>query len=155
MSSATLIRPAVGGDLDEIVEVYVASRGSAPMPPPVHDASSIREWLGVKVLSPRTGEEVWVAEVAGSVVGYVAFTRTWLDDLYVAPGAQGCGVGGVLLDLVKSLRTDGFSLWVFETNAPARAFYAAHGLVDREHTDGSENEERTPDLRMEWLPARS
>lgn len=152
MSSATLIRPAAPDDLDDVVEVYVTARAGAPMPPPVHDASSIREWLGVKVLSPRSGEEVWVAEVAGAVVGYVAFTPTWLDDLYVAPAAQGRGVGGMLLELVKSLRTDGFSLWVFESNAPARAFYLAHGLVDREHTDGSENEERTPDLRMEWLP---
>ena len=41
---------------------------------------------------------------------------------------------------------------MFESNAPARAFYARHGLVEREHTDGSENEERAPDLRMAWGP---
>ncbi|MBO0841667.1 MAG: GNAT family N-acetyltransferase [Nocardioides sp.] len=139
-------------DLDELVEVYTSSRAAAPMPPPVHGLEAIREWLGVKLLAPAPEEEVWVAEVAGAVVAYVAFTRTWLDDLYVAPASQGSGLGTALLDLVRSLRTGGFSLWVFESNRPARAFYAARGLVEREHTDGSENEERTPDLRMEYVP---
>lgn len=35
-------------------------------------------------------------------------------------------------------------------NTPARAFYARHGLVELERTDGSGNEERTPDLKMAW-----
>lgn len=152
MSSATLIRPAVPDDLDELVEVYTSARAAAPMPPPVHGVEAIRDWLGVKLLSPAPEDVVWVAEVDGAVVAYVAFTRTWLDDLYVAPTSQGAGLGTALLDMVKSLRTGGFSLWVFESNLPARAFYAARGLVEREHTDGSENEERTPDLRMEYVP---
>ena len=58
----------------------------------------------------------------------------------------------MLLDLVKAMRPGGFSLWVFESNTPAQAFYTRHGLVEREHTDGSGNEEREPDLRMEWVP---
>ncbi len=52
--------------------------------------------------------------------------------------------------MAKSLRPEGFCLWVFEANEPARAFYRRHGLVELEHTDGSTNEERTPDLRMAW-----
>ena len=91
-----------------------------------------------------------MAEVDGEVVGYVRLTPTWLDDLYVAPQHVGQGIGSVLLDVAKSVRPDGFSLWVFETNTPARAFYRRHGLVEREHTDGSDNEERAPDLRMSW-----
>jgi GNAT superfamily N-acetyltransferase len=87
---------------------------------------------------------------AGEVVGYARFTATWLDDLYVVPGHAGSGIGSALLDLVKSLRPGGFQLWVFEMNAPARAFYARHGLVERERTDGSGNEESAPDIRMEW-----
>ena len=55
-----------------------------------------------------------------------------------------------LLDLAKSLRPDGFGLWVFETNAGARRFYERHGLVEVERTDGSDNEERAPDVRMAW-----
>ena len=39
---------------------------------------------------------------------------------------------------------------VFVANEPARAFYAARGLLERERTDGSANEERAPDIRMQW-----
>jgi chorismate mutase len=55
-----------------------------------------------------------------------------------------------LLDLAKSRRPDGFALWVFVSNAPARGFYHRRGLVELEHTDGSDNEERAPDVRMAW-----
>jgi chorismate mutase len=39
---------------------------------------------------------------------------------------------------------------VFEMNEPARRFYAHHGLVELERTDGSANEEKKPDIRMAW-----
>ena len=51
---------------------------------------------------------------------------------------------------MKARRPRGFALWVFESNAPARAFYARHGLLELEHTDGADNQERSPDLRMAW-----
>jgi hypothetical protein len=54
---------------------------------------------------------------------------------------------------VKTLRPDGFGLWVFTSNTPARAFYAGHGFVETERTDGSDNEEHAPDVRMEWRPS--
>ncbi len=79
-------------------------------------------------------------------------TDTWLDDLYVLPGHAGHGIGSMLLDVVKTRRPDGFALWVFEVNTPARAFYARHGLVEVERTDGAGNEEKAPDVRMEWHP---
>jgi chorismate mutase len=56
----------------------------------------------------------------------------------------------MLLDLVKSRRPDGFGLWVFASNAPARAFYLRHGLIELETTDGRDNQEHAPDVRMVW-----
>ncbi|MCR1781609.1 GNAT family N-acetyltransferase [Nocardioides carbamazepini] len=143
-----LLRPATPDDVPRIAAVQVAARAVAAMPPGIHAPDEVRAYLAAHF---GTAEN-WVAEVAGRVVGYARFTRDWLNDLYVDPGRQGVGVGGALLDLVKARHPDGFSLWVFEQNAPARAFYAARGLVEREHTDGAENEERAPDLRMEWPP---
>lgn len=154
MSSATVIRPAAPEDADEIADVHLAARRTAvaagAMPAGIHPEPEVRAWLGSRL----TVDEVWVAEVGGRVAAYARFTPTWLDDLYVAPGHQGAGLGGALLELVKSLRPDGFGLWVFETNLRARAFYAAHGLVETERTDGSANEERAPDVRMEWPGTR-
>jgi chorismate mutase len=77
-------------------------------------------------------------------------SATWLDHLFVEPERQSAGVGGALLDVVKGLRPDGFCLWVFESNLPARTFYARRGLVELERTDGSGNEEKAPDVRMAW-----
>ena len=152
MSSATptdlLLRPAVAPDVPAMAAVQLAARAAAPMPPGLHPLEEVRAYLAARLAD----SEAWVAEADGEVVGYARFTRTWLDDLYVAPGHQGAGVGGALLDLVKARHPAGFSLWVFEQNTPARAFYAARGLLEREHTDGSANEERAPDLRMEWAP---
>lgn len=143
-----LLRPAVPADVPAIAAVQVAARAAAAMPPGIHPPEEVRSYLAANFATA----ESWVAEAAGEVVGYARFTRTWLNDLYVDPAHQGAGVGGALLELVKARHPGGFSLWVFEQNAPARAFYAARGLVEREHTDGSDNEEREPDLRMEWPP---
>lgn len=141
-----LLRPGTPEDADAIADVHLDARAAAPMPSSVHTPQEVRAWL-----AGRIGvDEVWVAEVDGEVVGYARFTETWLDDLYVAPGHARAGIGTALLDLVKSLRPTGFQLWVFETNEPAQAFYSAHGLLEQERTDGSENLEREPDIRMEW-----
>lgn len=162
MSSATptedhagwVLRPAEHADADAVAEIHLAARAEAPMPVPVHSPDEVRAWLAGRIAADPAGEEVWVAEVDGRAAAYARFTATWLDDLYVAPGHQGTGLGTALLDLVKSLRPDGFGLWVFETNLPAQRFYARRGLAVTERTDGSANEERAPDLRMEWPGAR-
>jgi GNAT superfamily N-acetyltransferase len=142
-----VLRPAEPADLAGLVAVQVAARAAAPMPAGLHSAAEIHDFLAGRLGS----DEVWVAEVDGVVAAYARFTRTWLDDLYVHPDHQRAGLGSALLDLVTSLRPDGFGLWVFESNGPARGFYAKHGLVETERTDGSANEERQPDIRMEWF----
>lgn len=143
-----LVRRASGDDLPGLAELYLRARAAAPMPPTVHSDDDVRAWVRGWDLSSR---EVWVAEVGpAEVCGYAVIEGDWLHSLYVSPEATGRGVGSVLLDLVKATRPQGFCLWVFESNLPARAFYERHGLATLELTDGSSNEERTPDLRMAW-----
>jgi GNAT superfamily N-acetyltransferase len=146
VSRQLVLRPAEPADVADLVAVHVAARAAAPMPANIHPDTEIHDFL-----AGRLGrDEVWVAELDGAVAAYARFTKTWLDDLYVRPAHQGAGLGSALLSLVKSLRPDGFGLWVFESNEPARGFYARHGLVEAERTDGSANEERCPDVRMAW-----
>ncbi|SFC04313.1 L-amino acid N-acyltransferase YncA [Nocardioides terrae] len=163
MSSATptdlglLLRPAEPADLPEIAELYLVVRAAAVplMPPLARTPAEVHSYVGGWDLGAR---DVWVAEQSGEqsgeLVGFATFTATWLDSLYVHPDAQGRGVGTALIELALSLRPDGLGLWVFETNAPARRFYRRHGFVEVERTDGSGNEERAPDIRMEWMATR-
>jgi chorismate mutase/GNAT superfamily N-acetyltransferase len=143
-----LLRPATPDDAAALAAVHLTARKAAgsAMPPSVHPDEDALPWVSGWVAE----NEVWVAEVAGAPVGYASVTTGWLDGLFVAPDHAGRGIGGLLLELVKSLRPDGFALWVFESNTPARRFYERHGLVELEHTDGSGNEERAPDVRMAW-----
>ncbi len=144
-----LLRPATPEDLASVVEVHLTSRKAAvpSMPPMVHPDDDATAYLRGRMADAET----WVAEVDGRVVGYALVDGDWLDHLYVLPRRAGQGIGSALLDLVRSLRPHGFALWVFESNEPARAFYARHGLVELETTDGSGNDEGVPDVRMAWL----
>ena len=143
-----LVRPAEPEESDTLAALYGRSRAAAAMPPAVHSAAEDRGWFAGIL---RNGQhEAWLAERDGVPLGYALVRAAWLDQLFVNPDAQGAGVGGLLLDTVKGLRPDGFCLWVFESNAPARAFYAHRGLVELERTDGSGNEEKSPDVRMAW-----
>ena len=144
------LRAAVSKDLPALAEVYLRSRTAAlpAMPPGVHPPDEVRAWVGGWDLAAW---DVWLAQAAeGHVLGYAVVTDDWLHSLYVDPDASGRGVGGALLDMAKQLRPHGFCLWVFESNLPARTFYAHRGLIELDRTDGSANEEKAPDIRMAW-----
>ncbi len=149
MKTELTLRPATTDDLPAVAELHLAARHGAggSFPPPVHPDHEARAWVAGWDLSSY---DVWVAERGGEPVGYARWTSTWLDDLYVHPDHQGHGVGTALFELVASTRPSGFCLWVFESNAPARAFYARHGCLELERTDGSANEEGAPDVRVAW-----
>ncbi len=155
-----VLRPAVDADADALADLFMAARDAAypAMPRPIHQPPAVKAWFReVLGLDPRTtpmpdDREVWVAAGEdGALVGYLVLDPEWLDSLYVRPELTGRGVGSVLLELAKSLRPAGFGLWVFESNVAAQRFYRRHGLVAVRRTDGSENEERSPDLEMAWL----
>jgi len=153
-----LIRAAHDDDALPLADLFLAAREAAhpAMPPSVHPPQEVRHWFReVLGLEERTvpmpdEREVWVAEADGAIVGYAVLDPAWLDSLYVRPDLTGRGIGAALLDLVKSLRPDGFSLWVFVSNVAAQRFYRRHGLVPVRRTDGSENEEGAPDIEMLW-----
>lgn len=148
-----VVRPATADEAPVLAELYLTARAAAfpAMPRPVHPPEAVRAWFAERLGAERSADrEHWVAERDAEVVGFLVLTPEWLDSLYVHPALTGQGIGSVLLDLAKGLRPDGFGLWVFESNEQARRFYARHGLVEVERTDGSDNEEQAPDVRMVW-----
>ncbi|MCF6108829.1 GNAT family N-acetyltransferase [Mesorhizobium muleiense] len=93
---------------------------------------------------------VWSAFGNDLLIGIIAFREDWIDQLYVLPGAQGTGVGTALLGIAKS-QARSLSLWTFQRNDAARGFYEKRGFIVTKVTDGSENEEREPDVLYSWV----
>jgi len=92
----------------------------------------------------------WVAVDGDSVVGFALTRDGWLNHLYVDPDSQGAGVGSALLAEAMASVGPGIRLWTFERNVRAREFYADHGFVEVERTDGHDNQEREPDVLLQW-----
>jgi ribosomal protein S18 acetylase RimI-like enzyme len=116
----------------------------------VHTDEDVRDWIANFVI-PKL--EVWLAESAdGEIVAMLVLEAEWIDQLYVDPGFAGIGIGTQLLDFAKRARPQGLRLWTFVSNEGAQRFYERNGFKEVERTDGSQNEERAPDIQYEFLP---
>ena len=127
-------------------------REAMPYLPDLHTPDEDRRWVATVVLPNQV---VWVAESEGEIVGVAAVHERMLEQLYILPAYQGMGIGSGLLAKAKESSPDGLSLWAFQRNARARAFYEHRGFVAVEFGDGSGNEEGEPDVRYEWSPQSS
>ena len=136
--------------MNAIAALFRRSFGTLTFLPTLHTPEEDRAYFG-GIIADR---EVWVWEEDGSILGFAALEDDELTHLYVEPDAHGRGIGGALMERAKERRPDGFQLWVFQQNANARRFYERRGFVVVRETDGSGNEERTPDALYAWHPAR-
>jgi GNAT superfamily N-acetyltransferase len=144
------LRLAEPGDAAAIADVFFASRDDAlSYLPKIHSDAEVRAWIYDKLLPSA---ETWVAELDGRIVGFAAIRGQELDQLYIEPGFYRRGIGSLLVAKAKERRPGGLWLYTFARNARARAFYESHGFVVIGSSDGSDNEEREPDLRYEWTP---
>lgn len=138
-------------DAAAIAHVHIASREATMpyLPPRKRTDAQVEAWVGDVVL-PRSA--VWVAEASGEVVGYAAVHDGVLDALYLLAGVRRRGIGTALLRAALAANPGGLSLFVFQKNTDARAFYAHHGFTVTAAGDGSGNMEGEPDLAMRREP---
>jgi GNAT superfamily N-acetyltransferase len=145
------IRPAEDRDADAIAEIHTSARREAmPYLPEIHSDDETRRWVAEIVLPTQV---VWVAEADGEVIGVAALDGSTMEQLYVRPSHQGQGVGSALLARAMEVCPGPLTLWTFQRNIAARAFYEHRGFTAVEFTDGSGNEEAEPDVRYVWTPA--
>jgi ribosomal protein S18 acetylase RimI-like enzyme len=161
------LRHATDKDARSIAEVHVRSWRQAyrgQLPQTFLDSLSVSDraesWERRLVTAPGADRPFWVAEVGGTVVGFVNTGPSRDDDaqpgtseiyaIYVHPECWEKGIGTRLLDrAVNDLRRHGYSsatLWCLGSNAQARAFYErarwrADGATKRELVGGIETEE--------------
>ena len=146
--SPVTFRRATAADSFEVARVYIASRrGAAKWLPTVGTDDEIRAFVVNRMVPER---ECWVAEGGDRIVAVLVLHDDEVDQFYVAPDAQRCGVGDEMLAHAKRLRPAGLRLWAFQRNAPARRFYEARGFVATKFTDGATNMEREADVLYEW-----
>lgn len=92
---------------------------------------------------------VTVAELDGTVTGFLARDAEEVHALYIDASTRGVGVGTCLLTEAMA-RTDQLSLWTFQRNTRAQAFYERHGFDPVARSDGASNDEGLPDIRYLW-----
>ena len=147
MSAVTLrgVRPE---DLEGLAELHHAiwietQWELVGLPPQARDLGWYR-----RVIEPTLDRTV-VAEREGAPVGYVTCLDDLLDDIWVAPWAQGQGVGALLLrageEVIRACGHAEARLECIAANARARRFYERHGWrLSREFS----MDEPRPGLRM-------
>lgn len=152
MTGDLTLRAAAAADASRVAQIYLTARKSAmPWLAAPHTDDETR-WWHINVLVPA-GTLV-VAEREGDVLGFAEPVDGWLKALYVAPPAQGTGVGSALFEYSMTLQPGGFDLWVFARNTRALDFYARYGCVEVARTNGADNEEHEPDVLLHWPPTR-
>ncbi len=149
MSAPVLLRGATPGNAPAIARLFRASFGTLLPPlPALHTPEEDLQYFATKVL-PANEVVVAVDTASDEIVGFIAFTQDWVNQLYLRPDVRRQGIGSTLL--ARALGGSSYlQLWTFQVNAAARAFYARHGFVETRFTAGEENEEREPDVLLEW-----
>lgn len=146
---AATVREATPADAAAIARVHIVSREvTMPYLPPRKRTDAEVEWWVEHVVLAKSA--VWVAERAGTVVGYAAVEGDVLDALYLLPEARRQGIGTQLLERARRHSPSGLTLFVFQRNTDARAFYGRHGFTVVDTNDGSRNMEKEPDMSMWW-----
>ena len=144
-----MIRRATGDDVEAIAALFRRSFRTLDFLPELHTPEEDRAHLAGVVAE----QDVCVAEEDGRVVGFLALKGDHGTFFYVDPEAHGRGHGSALFEEARRARPGGFEFWVFQQNEQARRFYEHRGCVPVRFTDGSGNEERTPDVLYRWMPS--
>ena len=143
------IEAATDGDADAVAAVFKAARDAAmPWLPILHSEAEDRRFFAGVIAEA----EVLVVRREGYPVAFLALQENLVGHLYVRPDAQRAGIGSALVAVAKERRPEGLRLWTFQRNQGARAFYARHAFDEVEFTDGSDNEEKEPDVLLAWAP---
>jgi GNAT superfamily N-acetyltransferase len=151
-AAARVLRPMRADDIEIVTALHVASWRTAyrgiltdAYLDTLAEAERRAHWTRRLVTLTPTHAGV-IAEHDGEPVGFLYLIAeadpargTLLDNLHVAPGARGAGLGRQLLsraaaEIAARRWPAGLHLWVFDANAGARRFYERHGAVPVDRT---------------------
>jgi len=142
-----LIRRASLDDMPALARLHRRTvTVSLPFVPHLHTPEEDAWWFAERLFATN---EVWLADGEDGPAAYIAFRPGFIEHLFVRPEQQGAGLGPQLLAKAKAAFAE-LSLWTFQQNLRARAFYEKHGFALVMETDGVDNEEKLPDVLYRW-----
>ena len=141
-SADIILRPATSSDAAAIAKLMRAALGSFDWMPVIHTPAEDLAFIRGLVL-PR--QQVTVAEAGEEIVGFIAVSGDWVEQLYLDPVWTGQGIGSRLLTQATAALSV-VKLYCFQANTGARRFYERHGFVAESFGDGTGNEEGLPDV---------
>ena len=83
------------------------------------------------------------------ILGFIARNGNEINALYVAASARRRGVGKALLSDAKE-NSNELVLWTYAANYSAQQFYSREGFREVRRTDGSQTDEKIPDVCLIW-----
>jgi putative acetyltransferase len=95
--------------------------------------------------------KVFIADLDGKPVGFMAMKDDFIDCLYVDPDYWHKGIGSIFLDHARSIFPDHLWLYTLQINHVARTFYQKQGFVARKFGI-SPPPESEPDVEYHWTP---
>lgn len=141
MIQLTDATPADAGPLALILGQWIAATEWMPK---LHTAEEDVGFLG-RLIATRL---VRVARDGSEAAGFLARQGGEVDALYIGGRHRRRGIGTALVQEAKAIGE--LTLWTFQANTHAIAFYRQLGFAEIARTDGRGNDERLPDLRLHW-----
>ncbi len=96
-----------------------------------HDFILEEYWISNKSLMAESylpNSEVYVAEKMDTILGFVALIKNHIASIFVDNNQQGKGIGSLLLEYVKELRTE-LTLNVYQKNEKSINFYKSRNFI--------------------------
>lgn len=118
-----MIRPMKFGDLDQIAGIWLDSNITAHNFLPKKYWEDQFPWVKHQIAQAQ----VFVAEEAGKIEGFIGLDGDEIEGLFVRAEARGRGVGSSLLNNTKNYHRH-LSLYAYQKNQPAVRFYQAQGF---------------------------
>lgn len=152
MSTTLNFRTATQSDAEAVAQVYLSSRKEfVSFAPIAHSDEAVYQWIR-DILIPTN--QVTVVEQDNKIIGMMALSTAgetgWIDQLYLHSDVVGRGIGTKLIEYAKAELGSPIRLYTFQENQGAIRFYERHGFKAIQYGDGSENEEKCPDVLYEW-----
>ena len=145
------LRPFHDDDVGLLGVLFGAGRASMEL---FEEPYTTGEHIGY-IAGLSVGCVITVAEKGGAPVGFLSYAKKpndkagLISHIFVDPKHQHQGIGRLLLRDALARFPRPLELWCFEANSRARALYETEGFVAAERTDGSNNDEKLPDIRYE------